>query len=95
MQNRIISHVLTRILFIHTKNIVLFLLKPILMNFWLWKDYEFLSAVIIYIIASWLFLMVEKLNLKINKNICSALVLFWSKWLIQMKVFENLVKLLI
>lgn len=51
---------LPKFLFIHTKNIVLLLLK--FDEFWLLKDYEFLSTIIISIISPWLFIMVPEIK---------------------------------
>lgn len=53
---------LPKFLFIHTKNIVLLLLK--FDKFWLLKDYEFLSTIIISIISPWLFIMVPEIKVK-------------------------------
>lgn len=53
---------LPKFLFIHTKNIVLLLLK--FDEFWLLKDYEFLSTIIISIISPWLFIMVPEIKVK-------------------------------
>lgn len=64
MQNRIISHVFTRIFIYSYKKYCAIPAKTYFDEFCLLKDYEFLSTVIISIISPWLFLIVPKIKIK-------------------------------
>lgn len=55
----------------------MFLLKPISMNFWLLKDYEFLSTAIISMISSCLLLMVSKSKVKNQQECTQWIVCLW------------------
>lgn len=64
MQNRIISCVFTRIFIYSYKKYCAIPAKTYFDEFWLLKDYESLSTIIISMISPWLFLMVPEIKVK-------------------------------